>query len=727
MAEKVKDPVCGMEIDKGRAVTFQQDGQVYYFCSDKCKSQFQKHGDKARSEKTHHGHEHAGHHEHKGHGDHTGHHAHMVRDFKKRFWISLAATVPVLVLSPMIQSLLNISFTFAGDKYILFAVSSFIYFYGGWPFLKGLYDELKKMQPGMMTLIAVAVSVAYIYSSLVVFGLGGRVFFWELATLIDIMLLGHWIEMKSVMGASKSLEELAKLMPKEAHLLHQDGSTKDVPLEELKKEDKVLVKPGEKIPIDGNITDGESELDESMITGESKPVGKKTGDAVIGGSVNGTGSLTVEVSKTGEDSYLSQVVKLVREAGESKSRAQGLADKAAFWLTLIAITVGLITLTAWLLLSKEFVFALERMVTVMVITCPHALGLAIPLVVSMITALSARNGLLIRNRTSFESARNLDVVVFDKTGTLTKGEFGVSDVVSFGDWNEDELLAKAACIEQNSEHTIARGIVKKAKEKELKLEQAKNFDSIPGKGAKASVDGQEIYIGNKGILEAAGAEGTELMEKIDQMAGQGKTIVLIVADKKVQGMIGLADIVRDESREAIKTLGELGIEISMITGDNEATAKYVADELRLDSYFAEVLPDKKSEKIKQLQQQGKKVAMVGDGVNDAPALAQADVGIAIGTGTDVAVETADVVLVENDPRDVTDIVSLSQITNRKMKQNLAWATGYNVIAIPLAAGVLYGVGFVLPPAAGALVMSLSTVIVAINARMISYKKERKAA
>jgi len=360
----------------------------------------------------------------------------------------------------------------------------------------------------------------------------------------------------------------------------------------------------------------------------------------------------------------------------------------------------------------------------MVITCPHALGLAVPLVVSMITALSARNGLLIRNRTSFESARKLDVVVFDKTGTLTKGEFGVSDVVSYGDWAEDELLTKAACIEQNSEHTIARGIVAKAQEKGLELVQAKDFDSIPGKGAKAQVKNQEIYIGNKGILEPAAAEGGDAMDKVDQMAGQGKTIVLVVADKKVQGLIALADIIRDESREAIKALKELGLEISMITGDNEATAKYVADELGLDSYFAEVLPDKKSEKIKQLQQEGKKVAMVGDGVNDAPALAQADVGIAIGAGTDVAVETADVVLVENDPRDVTDIVSLSRITNRKMKQNLAWATGYNVIAIPLAAGILYRTGFVLPPAGGALVMSLSTVIVAINARLISYKKDR---
>ncbi len=742
MAEKVKDPVCGMEVDKSEAVTWRRDGKLHYFCSDKCKDQFQAQGDavgghEAHGGQEHVGHEkhaehpghemhkeHAGHQEHKGHGGHMEHHAHMVEDFRKRFWISLGATVPVLALSPMIQSLLNISFTFPGDKYLLFAVSSFIYFYGGWPFLTGLVDELKKAKPGMMTLIALAVTVAYVYSSIVVFGVSGRVFFWELATLIDIMLLGHWIEMKSVMGASRALEELAKLMPKEAHLMQDDGSTKDVPLDELNKGDKVLVKPGEKIPVDGNITDGESEIDESMITGESKPVSKQQSDSVIGGSVNGTGSLTVEVTKTGEDSYLSQVVNLVREAGESKSRAQGLADKAAFWLTVIAITVGLVTLTAWLVLGKEFVFALERMVTVMVITCPHALGLAVPLVVSMITALSARNGLLIRNRTSFESARKLDVVVFDKTGTLTKGEFGVSDVVSFGNWDEDELLTKAACIEQNSEHTIARGIVKKAKEKGLNVDQAKNFDSIPGKGAKARVQGSEIYIGNKGILEPAGAKGGDAMDKVDQMAGQGKTIVLVAADKKVQGLIALSDIIRDESREAIKSLNELGLEVSMITGDNEATAKYVADELGLDSHFAEVLPDKKSEKIKQLQQEGKKVAMVGDGVNDAPALAKADVGIAIGAGTDVAVETADVVLVENDPRDVTDIVSLSQITNRKMKQNLAWATGYNVIAIPLAAGVLYRIGVVLPPAGGALVMSLSTVIVAINARLISYKKEK---
>ncbi len=725
MSEKVQDPVCGMQIDKSEAVTLEHGGKTYYFCSDSCKNAFQSPGKEPQAHQGHGDHQRHGH----GHGghDHASHHAHMLEDFKKRFWISLGATVPVLVLSPMIQSLLGVSFGFAGDRYLLFAISSFIYFYGGWPFLTGLVDEIKKTRPGMMTLIAVAISVAYVYSSLVVFGLRGRVFFWELATLIDIMLLGHWIEMKSVMGASRALEELAKLMPKEAHLLQEDGTTEDVPLEELHQGDHVLVRPGEKIPVDGQITDGASEIDESMVTGESKPASKEQGDAVIGGSVNGTGSLTIRVEKTGEESYLSQVVNLVREAGQSKSRAQGLADKAAFWLTVIAITVGVVTLTAWLLLGREFVFALERMVTVMVITCPHALGLAVPLVVAMITAVSARHGLLIRNRTSFESARRLDVVVFDKTGTLTKGQFGVSDVVSLGDWSTDELLRDAASVEQNSEHTIARAIVDTAQEKGLQLTRVKDFASIPGKGATAKLDGWTVYLGNKGILEAAGIEGAEVTDQADRFAREGKTVVLVVTDKKVQGLIALADIIRDESRQAIRGLKALGIEVSMITGDNEATARYVAEELGLDSYFAEVLPDEKSEKIRTLQAEGRRVAMVGDGVNDAPALAQADVGIAIGAGTDVAVETADVVLVENDPRDVADIISLSQLTHRKMKQNLAWATGYNVIAIPLAAGVLSGIGIVLPPAGGALVMSLSTVIVAVNARLISYRKDHATA
>jgi Cu2+-exporting ATPase len=459
-----------------------------------------------------------------------------------------------------------------------------------------------------------------------------------------------------------------------------------------------------------------------MLTGESKPVEKKQEDAVIGGSVNGNGSLTVKVTKTGKDSYLSQVVELVRKASESKSRSQDLANRAAFWLTLIAITVGTVTLISWLIFGMDFVFALERMVTVMVITCPHALGLAVPLVVAVVTGLSAKNGLLIRNRTQFENAQGLDVIVFDKTGTLTQGEFGVTDVISLGDWDEDELLRKVASIESESEHTIAQGIVNKAKEKKLELSKISKFEAIPGKGATAALDGEEIYVGSRGILEMSGAKSEAADKKMEQVAAQGKTIVFAAARGKVQGIIGLADLIRKESRGAINQLRKMGLEVAMITGDNQATAKYVADELGLDTFFAEVLPDKKSEKIQELQRRGKKVAMVGDGVNDAPALAQADVGIAIGAGTDVAVETADVILVESDPRDVVDVVALSRITRTKMLQNLGWATGYNIFAIPLAAGILYNYGVILPPAVGAVVMSLSTVIVAVNARMIYYKK-----
>jgi len=653
-------------------------------------------------------------------GGHQGHHGHMLEDFKKRFWLSLAATIPVLFLSPLIQSLLGIDVRFPGDRYILWGISSFIFVYGGRPFLKGLIDELKKKQPGMMTLIALAITVAYGYSSMVVFGLPGKIFFWELVTLIDIMLLGHWIEMRSVMSASMALEKLARLMPAEAHLIEKDGSERDVKIEELEKGHQLLVKPGEKIPVDGRITEGESEIDESMITGESEPVVKKEKDEVIGGSVNGTGSLKIEVTKTGKDSYLSRVVDMVRKAGESKSRVQDFADKAAFWLTLIAITVGAVTLGSWLVFGKDFVFALERMVTVMVITCPHALGLAIPLVIAVITALSAKNGLLIRNRTPFEGAYSLQTVVFDKTGTLTKGEFGVTDVIPLGDTREDDLLKLAASVESHSEHSIARGIVRAAKEKKLELAKAEKFEAIPGKGARAAVDGTVIYVGNNRILEETRASSGDGKNKAEEVAGQGKTTVFIASESRLLGIIALADMIREESREAIESLKRMGLEIAMITGDNDATAKHVAQELGIDTYFAGVLPDQKSEKIANLQNQNKRVAMVGDGVNDAPALAQADVGIAIGAGTDVAVETADVVLVNNDPRDAVDVISLSKVTRRKMKQNLAWATGYNVVAIPLAAGVLYRFGFVMPPALGALVMSVSTVIVAVNARLVKY-------
>lgn len=710
-----KDPVCGMEVNPQDAVKLERDGKTFYFCSQNCKNKFLGKDKMKMDHKMHAAHKHAE----KGH---AAHHAHMVEDFKRRFWISLILTIPVLILSPLIQSLLRFSLKFPGDKFILFGISTFIYFYGGWPFLKGIFNELKKKQPGMMTLIALAITVAYVYSSGVVFGIRGKFFFWELVTLIDIMLLGHWIEMRSVMGASRALEELARLMPSQAHLVLGDGSIKDIKLEELKQGDRVLIKPGEKIPADGRVIDGESEINEAMITGESKPVSKGANDEVIGGSVNGSGSLTIEVKKTGKDSYLSQVVELVRAASESKSKAQDFANRAAFWLTLIAVTAGVVTLISWLMLGKEFVFALERMVTVMVITCPHALGLAIPLVIAVITALSAQNGLLIRNRTAFENARNLQMIVFDKTGTLTKGEFGVSDIISLGNWSENDLLRKVASVEINSEHTIAKGIVKKAKEKNLKLNKVEKFEAIAGKGAKAQVEGEEIFVGNKGIFDIANVKSVEAEKKMEEIALQGKTIVFVISGKKIQGIVGLSDIIRDESKEAVGKLKDLGLELAMITGDNNATAKYVAGELGLDTYFAEVLPDKKSEKIKQLQRQGKKVAMVGDGVNDAPALAQADVGIAIGAGTDVAVETADVILVKNDPRNVVDVIALSRATQRKMVQNLVWATGYNIFAIPLAAGVLYKYGIILVPAVGALIMSLSTIIVAINARLISYKR-----
>jgi Cu2+-exporting ATPase len=707
MGKKYRDPVCGMELDESEAIRLEKDSKTYYFCGEDCKDAF------LSGKKNHRGH--------KRH-DHASHHAHMVEDFKKRFRISLVITVPVLILSPLIQSFFGYTVDFPGAMYVLFGLSSFIYFYGGRPFLKGLADELMERKPGMMTLIGLAISVAYFYSAAVVFGVEGKVFFWELVTLIDVMLLGHWIEMRSVMGASKALEELAKLLPSKAHILREDGETAEVDIGELKKGHRVLIKPGEKVPVDGEVIEGESEVNEAAMTGESKPVAKKKGDKVIGGAVNGDGSLKVEVTKTGEDSYISQVIELVKSAAAGKSAAQGVADKAAFWLTLIAVSVGLATLFGWLFFGKEFVFALERMVTVMVITCPHALGLAIPLVIAVITAISAKNGLLIRNRTAFEGALDVDEVVFDKTGTLTKGEFGVSDIISFGDWGEDELLTKTAAVETNSEHTIAKGIINKAKEKGLKPPEAKDFSAIPGKGAKASIDGKEIFVGNKGILEKAGVSFDEARKKSEEIASQGKTLVFVASEGKVRGLIALSDAIREESKDAIRKIKDLSINVSMITGDNEATAKFVAGELKLDNYFSEVMPDKKSEKIKELQNKGKKVAMVGDGVNDAPALAQADLGIAIGAGTDVAVETADVVLTENDPKDVAAVISLSRVTRRKTAQNLAWAAGYNVFAIPLAAGVLYNYNIILPPAVGAVIMSLSTIIVAVNARLIKFSK-----
>lgn len=646
---------------------------------------------------------------------HQDHHKHMIEDFKKRFFISVILTIPVLILSPVIQDFFTFlqPLKFQGDKYILFILSSIIFFYGGWPFLTGLISELKKKTPGMMTLIAVAITVAYTYSTAVTFGLEGMFFFWELATLIDIMLVGHWIEMRSVMRSSHALEELAKLMPSEAHLIQKNGSIKDIPLEEIKKGDIVLVKPGEKIPADGAILSGLSYVNESMLTGESKPIEKKKGDIVIGGSINGEGSLEIEIQKTGEESFLSQVIELVREAQESKSKTQDLANRAALYLTIIAIFGGLITLVVWLLLGKDLAFALERTVTVMVITCPHALGLAVPLVISVSSTISAKKGILIRNRVAFEKAKDIQAIIFDKTGTLTKGDFGVTDVISLNkEINEKELLKYAASLETNSEHPIAKGITQKSET----TFTVKEFNSMPGKGIEGIINEKKVKVVSQNYLKENNIQYSN--KKIDSLIEQGKTVVFVLIENKLQGAIALADQIRPESRKAISQLKGMGIKCIMLTGDNKKVAQWVSEELDLDSYFAEVLPHQKAEKIKEVKKGGLIVAMVGDGVNDAPSLAQSDVGIAIGAGTDVAMEAADIILVRSNPLDILSIISLSKKTYSKMIQNLIWATGYNAITIPIAAGVLYSSGILLSPAVGAILMSLSTIIVAINARLL---------
>jgi P-type Cu2+ transporter len=668
-----------------------------------------------QTHKQHQDHQHHEHHQEHEHHDHHDHHKMMIEDFKKRFWISLVLSVPVLILSPMIQEFLGFSWSFSGSMYVLFALSTFIYFYGGWPFLKGRKDELKERSPGMMTLIAVAITVAYAYSSAVVFGLPGKMFFWELVTLIDIMLVGHWIEMKSVLGASKALELLVSMMPAEAHRV-EDGELTDVKLEELQKDDIILIKPGEKVPADGIIIEGESYLNESMLTGESKPVKKGKEQQVIGGSINGNGSLKVKVEHTGKDSYLNKVITMVQEAQKTKSKTQHLANRAAKWLTYIALGVGTITLVVWLLLGYEFVYALERMVTVMVISCPHALGLAIPLVVAISTAVSAQNGLLIRNRTAFENSRKISAMLFDKTGTLTKGEFGVSRYESVSQYDKEEILRLASALEQSSEHPIAVGIINQIKKTDIKIPQAEEFNAITGKGVEAVVEGKLVKVVSPGYLR------DEQIDIPEQATGsQAETVVFVLIDEKLAGFIALADEIRPESAQAIKTFKQHGIKVMMATGDNERVAKAVSEELGLDGYYAEVLPHQKVEVVKELQQKGEFVAMTGDGVNDAPALAQANVGIAVGSGTDVAAETADIVLVNSNPQDILHLILFGKATYNKMIQNLVWATAYNAFAIPLAAGALYSFGIVLGPAVGAVFMSLSTVIVAINAQLLKGK------
>lgn len=652
---------------------------------------------------------------HTGHAGHD-HHA-MIEDFKKRFYVVLVLTGPIMLLSQMIQHWLNIHFNFQGSHYVLLILSSIVFFYGGLPFLRGWLDEMKTWKPGMMTLIGFAITVAYVYSVATIFGLKGMDFFWELTTLILIMLLGHWIEMKSVAGASRELELLVQLMPSEAHLVHDSGVT-DVKTETLKENNIVLIKPGEKVPADGLITEGESSLNESMLTGESKPVEKKKNDKVIAGSINGNGSLKISVLHSSKDSYLAQVIKLVQDAQQSKSKTQLLADKAAQWLAIIAILAGIATFLAWSFSGKDLAFSIERMVTVIVICCPHALGLAVPLVVAKSTSLSAKNGLLIKNRTAFENARKITTLVFDKTGTLTIGKFEVSKIVSLQDEIfEDELLRLASALEQNSEHPIATGITQRIKEKAIAIPAVQNFKALTGQGVEAVVENKNIKVVSPGYLKE---KSISLPESF--VAEGDETIVFVLVDNKLAGYIALSDTIRAEAVDAIKTLHENNIKSVLLTGDNKQVAESVSKKIGIDNYMAEVLPHQKLEKIKELQSKGEFVAMTGDGVNDAPALAQADVGIAVGSGSDIAAETAGIVLVNSNPKDIVNLILFGKATYKKMVQNLAWATGYNVIALPLAAGVLYKAGIILSPAAGAVLMSLSTVIVAINAGMLKVKR-----
>ncbi len=643
-------------------------------------------------------------------------HSSGIADFKKRFYVVLVLTIPIMLLSEMIQHWLNIHIVFPGSKYLLLGLSSVVFFYGGWPFLKGLVDEIRVKNPGMMTLIGFAISVAYIYSVATIFGLDGMDFFWELATLILIMLLGHWIEMRSVAGASRELELLVQLMPDDAHLVKGDQIT-EIKTVNLNEHDVILIKPGEKVAADGIILEGESYLNESMLTGESKPVKKVKGDKVIAGAINGNGSIKVTVSHAAKDSYLSQVIKLVDDAQKSKSKTQLLADKAAKWLTAIAILAGIGTFLFWYFTGQSLAFAMERMVTVIVICCPHALGLAVPLVVAKSTALSAKNGLLIKNRAAFENARKITTIVFDKTGTLTVGKFEVSKIVSLQkDLNENEIIRLASALEQKSEHPIATGILQKAKDLKLTIPATENFNAITGKGVEATVEAKKILVVSPGYLKEK-----DIKEPDGFTANDTETVVFVIINDQLAGYIALSDEIRPESAEAIKTLKQNNIKSILLTGDNSKVAASVSRTLGMDSFFAEVLPHQKLEKIKELQSKGEFVAMSGDGVNDAPALAQADIGIAVGSGSDIAAETAGIVLVNSNPKDIVSLVLFGKATYRKMIQNLIWATGYNVVAIPLAAGVLYNQGLLLSPASGAVLMTVSTIVVAINASMLKVK------
>lgn len=659
------------------------------------------------------------HDDHSGHDKHAGHHTH---DFLKRFWICLILTIPVLLLSHMVQDWFNFSIRFQGDKYVLLSLGTIIYFYGGMPFLKGMVAEIRNNAIGMMTLVALAITVAFVYSVAIVFGLQGMDFFWELATLIDIMLLGHWIEMKSSMAASNALQSLVALLPSNVHV-ERNGEVSDIDIQDLQKGDTVIIKPGEKIPADGLVIDGSSFVDESMLTGESVPVKKENGAKVIAGAVNGGGALRVNVTGAGKESYLNKVITMVENAQNAKSKTQNLADKAAKWLTIVAIVAGVATFIIWYI-NNDLAFALERMVTVMVISCPHALGVAIPLVAAISTTAAATNGLLIRNRTAFEDARKLTTIIFDKTGTLTKGSHEVQKVFSISDkYSSDEILQYAAAIQQHSEHYIARGMLKKLKEKNMELWQSSAFTYMPGIGVSGSVNGKVVVAAGPNYFAQQNMELPAIPTEIDQNT---ETVNFLMIDGEPVGIVTLADTIRETSAEAIEQLKNMHIKSFLLTGDNEKIAAAVSNKLGMDGYLANVLPHQKQEKVAEFQAKGEVVAMTGDGVNDAPALAAAEVGIAVGSGTDVAAETADIILVNSDPKDVVQMIDFGRKTYRKMMQNLAWAVGYNVIAIPLAAGVLYP-NFMLSPAMGAVLMSLSTVVVALNAQLLrtQFKKSFK--
>ncbi len=649
--------------------------------------------------------------DHAGHDKHAGHHT---GDFLKRFWVCLVVTVPVLLLSPMIQHWAGFHWRFSGDTYVLMVLSSFLYFYGGWPFLTGLVGELKNKNLGMMTLVAVAITTAYGYSVAVVFGLEGMDFFWELATLIDIMLLGHWLEMKSQMAASRALESLVALLPSIVHV-ERGNQVIDIALKDLHTGDVLLVKPGEKIPADGLILEGTSYVNESMLTGESVPVQKQKAGKVIGGGINTDGVLKIQVTDTGDDTYLQKVIKMVRNAQGAKSNTQNLADTVAKWLTLISISVGILTFVVWYTGGQSLAFALERMVTVMVTSCPHALGVAIPLVIAISTTLSATHGLLIRNRTAFENARNLTTIIFDKTGTLTKGSHEVQAIiVQDKQFSDDQILQFAAAIQQNSEHHIAHGVIRKLKEKKLDLWPSTNFTYLPGVGVTGIVNEKKVMAVGPTYFKQENLPVPTIPDQVDQATD---TVNFILVDGKLAGLITFADSLRENAAAAVADLKKMNIKTFLLTGDNEKIAEAISKKLHMDGYLANVLPHEKQDKVRAFQEKGEVVAMTGDGVNDAPALAQADVGIAIGSGTDVAAETADIILVNSDPMDVVRMITFGRATYRKMVQNLAWAVGYNVIAIPLAAGVLYPT-FMLSPAMGAILMSVSTIVVAINAKLL---------